>query len=357
MKKSQMPIVSVIVPVYNVAEFLPKCLQCLADQTISEIEILCVDDGSCDDSPELIKAFREKDARFSLLQQRHWGVSAARNLGIDSAQGKYVIFIDGDDWTDTDMLRRMVECAEKTACDMVVCSADVHFEQTGIRGKRRRESLQAALTVPQEQLLQNDCSDFPWKIIGMPGGWPFIWNKLIRKDLLQQHQIRFAEQLKLGEDGVFLQMLLQYVDQVAFIKPALYHYRYQRKASATVSLYESKAIRFQQHICVVEVLIRGFFERDILKKNGERLVQWVLRFLYDDFVRLPAEEQKCASIKITALFEEYCLCEFGGSLNWIERNRLKDLLETTRKCSKSGSAWNIVRTKVENRVLRKFLRA
>ena len=355
MTNSDLPVVSVVVPVYNVAEYLPQCLQSLRSQTLSDIEVLCVDDGSEDGSAEMIADLQRQDPRLHLLRQAHRGVSAARNLGIKNARGKYVAFVDSDDWIDADMLRKMVGRAEHEDCDVVICSAQVHFEERGARGARRRKALYRALAVTEDRLVRLNNKVDGWKLAEYPGGWPFVWNKLIRRELLVNNGIHFSEALSLGEDGVFLQVLFQYAKRVAFIQDKLYHYRYQRKQSATVQLYDSQAGRFGEHIRVVEALCGELLDRDLLRANGCEVLRWLLSFLYSDYVGLLAEERWAAAKRIKEIFVCYRLAEFEQCLDRIQQRRLKNLLDAEGDCSKAGRMWDIVWTKVENRIVCRFL--
>lgn len=348
------PMVSVIIPVYNISSYLPRCLSSLLRQTLSDIEILCVDDASTDDSVQVIKEFQAKDSRIRLLQQPHQGVSVARNLGILQAGGKYISFVDGDDWVEDDMLGTMLARAEETACDMVVCSAEVQFERQNVRSLRSHRSLQAALTVLDDVWEANGRIQDLWSLVNRPGSWPFIWNKLIRSDLIKENAVVFSPSLPLGEDGVFLQLLFQYSGKVVFCSKALYHYRYQRKASATDNLFQSKVIRFQLHIEVVSVMLREFSGRDLLAKNGRYLLRWILSFLYSDFISLPATNRQSASVTLKNLFIQYELTAYSDVLSHIEQKRLQNMLETTKTCTEAKRIFEFVQTKVENRVVRFF---
>ena len=348
------PLVSVIVPVYNVSAYLPCCLESLLKQTLKEIEILCIDDASSDDSAELVQSFADRDPRVRLLQQEHRGVSAARNLGILHSRGKYAVFVDSDDWLDTNMLKRLVDQAEAKVADVVICSAIVHDEVCSRKDYRRHHTLQSALSVKNVQwICTGSCSDI-WSLQDMPGCWPFIWNKLIRSELLRESGILFPEGLALGEDGVFLQILFQYARRIAFVPEALYHYRYQRRDSATVRLYEDTATRFRQHICVVETLFQMLSQRKLLELNGEYALRWTLRFLYGDFVRLHSTDRRSASLKLKKGFMGRSAACYSVTLSKIEKRRLEDMLNSEKVYPEARRKFNIVRLKIENRLIRLF---
>ena len=350
------PSVSVIVPVYNISAYLPQCLESLMQQTLLDIEILCIDDASTDDSTQIVKTFQTQDPRIRLLQQPHQGVSAARNLGIFQAAGKYIAFVDGDDWIEKDMLATMLAKAEETDSDMVVCASQVHFEQDGIPGLRQRRSLQAALTVEEDIWTANGTVGSIWSAVKRSGSWPFVWNKLIRSELIKENSVLFSPMLPLGEDGVFLQLLFQYANKIAFVPQALHHYRYQRKSSATENLFQNEIIRFRKHIEVAAVTLQEFCERGLFVKNRVRLLQWLLSFLYADFIHLPAETRQNTSLILRNLFAQYGLLSYADRLKRLEQKRLKKMMDTTKVCTKAKRIFDIVQMKAENRMNRIFSR-
>ena len=119
--------ISVIIPVYNASGLLPDCLQSIALQTWTDLEVLLVDDGSTDDSAGICRSFCEKDSRFRLLQKENGGVSSARNLGLKEASGDYIAFVDADDWLCPGMLEHQADCLEKDGSDMAMCG----FQEAG----------------------------------------------------------------------------------------------------------------------------------------------------------------------------------------------------------------------------------
>lgn len=354
MTKFKGPLVSVVIPVYNVHTFLPRCLESLLNQTFEGFEILCIDDESSDGSADIVRSFEKHDSRIHLLMQNHQGVSAARNFGISQARGKYIIFVDGDDWLEKEMLESMVETAEQTNADMIICSAKVQCERFALKEVRYRNSLQSALTVEDQFLSSLDEKEDIWEVLKRPGYWPFIWNKLIRSDILLRNKIIFPENLALGEDGVFLQVLFQYIRKIAFVDKPLYNYRYQRKDSATVKYFQNSQIRFEQHVCVVETLFQALYQRELLERNGSFALKWALRFLYSDFVHLAAGSSKMDTSKVICeIFDKYRMFAYVSSLNPYERRRLNSLIGTTKECSQAKRFFDILYLKVENRILKK----
>ncbi|GMO37902.1 MAG: hypothetical protein Ta2B_17610 [Termitinemataceae bacterium] len=116
-----MPVISVIIPVYNVEHYLRRCLDSVLAQTFTDFECILIDDGSPDKSPAICDEYAKKDSRFVVIHQANAGVSAARNAGLDIAQGEWITFVDSDDWIEPDMLRVLYQNAVKHQSDVSVC--------------------------------------------------------------------------------------------------------------------------------------------------------------------------------------------------------------------------------------------
>ena len=123
--------VSVIIPVYNIERHLRQCLDSVTGQTLTELEIICVDDGSTDASPEILVDYAQRDGRFQIITQPNTGPGVARNTGMDRATGEYLIFLDSDDWFEPDFLERMVAKAKETGADVTICRTVEFDTQTG----------------------------------------------------------------------------------------------------------------------------------------------------------------------------------------------------------------------------------
>ena len=126
--------ISVIIPVYNVEKYLRECLDSVADQSLKDIEIICVNDGSTDSSRDILLEFKEKDSRFIVLDKQNGGLSSARNAGFAAAKGTYILFLDSDDiLKGVSALEKLYERAEKDRLDDLFYDADVFFENESIK--------------------------------------------------------------------------------------------------------------------------------------------------------------------------------------------------------------------------------
>ena len=130
--KMQLPKVTVIVPVYNTEKYLPRCVESLMAQTLKELEIIFVDDGSTDSSGRLCDEYASKDNRIHVIHKPNGGVAAARQTGLEAAAGKYVIWADSDDWVEVDMYEKLYQKAQSAQADLTVCGFIYEYKD-GIR--------------------------------------------------------------------------------------------------------------------------------------------------------------------------------------------------------------------------------
>ena len=172
------PKISVIVPVYNTGKYLSKCLNSILNQTLKEIEVIVVNDGSKDDSQEIIDEFVSKDSRLVSIQKENGGLSDARNAGIDKAKGEFIAFVDSDDYIDLAMLEKMYELAERDESEIVLCD----LVKVNENGKEFRDLPQSP-QLPEKIILVEDFTIFGEMSC-------FACNKIFKKALFENHRFR-----------------------------------------------------------------------------------------------------------------------------------------------------------------------
>lgn len=244
------PAVSLLVAVYNTEAFLPNCLQSLINQTLNNIEIIIVNDGSTDGSQKMINHFAKKDGRIKTIIQENQGLGAVRNKGIEAASGEYLAFIDSDDWIEADYCQSMYEKAKAEDADLVICDYAVEIQDTGktvypdIAKNYAGKPKDAFIT----DLLKGRVSGFSW-------------NKLYRRSMIEQHQLVFPlrEELENIEDQYFSFRCLLFADFAVFLPKPLYHYRVH--LSSIVQKYQTGL--FEDGLALYEANL------DCLTKRGE----------------------------------------------------------------------------------------
>lgn len=206
------PKISVGVPVYNTLKYLKKSLESLLSQTLMDIEFILVDDGSTDGSGEICDQYALKDFRFKVIHQSNAGLAGARQTGLDSSHGEYVIVCDSDDWVEPTMYEKMIRKAEETGADMVLCGYFAEYDEK--------------LSV-QKQTIFKEIDGFVDNFDLVMRGANSSWVKLIRKSLFTATGAKYEPGINLSEDSLIHYKLMKGNPKVVQIRDNLYHYRRQ----------------------------------------------------------------------------------------------------------------------------------
>ena len=194
--------VSVIVPVYNVEKYIPKCLDSLVNQTLDDIEIILVDDESFDNSKDIIKEYMKKYPNIRYFFKKNGGQGSARNMGLEYATGEYIAYVDSDDYIDINMLKTMYEKAKKDNADIVICNSNV-------------------VSLDDKIIDVLNVSKYDDNIVNILYGNMAVWNKIYKKDILKD--IKFREKVWY-EDIDFTVKVLFNTDKISFVNESLYNY-------------------------------------------------------------------------------------------------------------------------------------
>lgn len=214
------PAVSVVVPAYNAEKTLEETLSSIDRQTLRELEIIVVDDGSKDESLRIAQAFAMHCKHpITVLHQENKGPSAARNLGLDNAQGEYFAFVDADDVVDECMYEKMYDSAKKHDADIVSCGRRLVDAATGEEIRRK---------VPGYECLTGGIRENP-EIMTRVG--QLMCDKIFRRSIVEEHHIRLDEDLRHAEDFLFISEIKLYVRNVSGVKEPLYDYRVNNSTS------------------------------------------------------------------------------------------------------------------------------
>ena len=230
-----MPIISVIVPVYKVEKYLERCVSSLINQSLEDIEIILVDDGSPDQSGALCEKLQEKDERILVIHKKNGGLSSARNAGMKVARGKYIGFVDSDDDVELDMFQVMVAVAELNNADFVM-SDYIRVTQDG-NSALISTNLKGGSYL-KEGIVKNI---YPSLIMGENidyGPILAVWHCIYNRTFLIKNNITFAEDVRWSEDNLFSAMVGYCANRFVYLKgKGLYHY-YQNPGTITTSYRE-----------------------------------------------------------------------------------------------------------------------
>ena len=269
-----MKCITVIVAVYNVEKYIEKCLRSICNQTYKNLEIIVVDDGSSDESGKLCDQMASTDERIRVVHKPNGGVSSARNAGLALATGEYVTFVDGDDYIDEEMYTSMAEQMSYGTFQMAICSFRYLYATKAKEEKMPLPRGGVSGKVFLDSLLK-DAFGFYYSV---------VWNKLICRELLEKHNIRFDEQWNVMEDFRFTLQLLPYTEQIAVCDGAYYNYRKNNVGTATnrsIPFEESYRNRTQGYLWLKECLEScGCYEQ-----NREKTVDYLIRYLASQFAK------------------------------------------------------------------------
>jgi len=209
-----MPAVSIIIPVYNAEKSIGRCIDSILTQEFEDFELILINDGSKDSSGEILDEYAAKDARVRVIHKPNSGVSATRNLGLKEAKGKYIQFLDADDWMTTDSTKILYRAMEEDACDMVVAG----FYRVVGELVARKSSIETdrILTLQEySELMMDNPADYYYGV---------LWNKLYRADLIRQYNIHMDESLSFCEDFVFNLDYLVHTEKIRALNVPVYYY-------------------------------------------------------------------------------------------------------------------------------------
>ncbi|WP_265445840.1 glycosyltransferase family 2 protein [Flexivirga meconopsidis] len=292
-----MATVSIIVTTYNVEQYIEECLASVAAQTLHDIEVLVVDDGSTDSTPSLIREFAARDSRFVpvLLEQNSpGGVATAANAGLDRATGDWIGFVDGDDFVEPDMFESLVNAASLGNADLAMCKYLEVDETSGQRNEPADAHRWATLEDPV----------YPLDVVNRQMFLRFIavpWRKLYRRDLLEDNKIRFPEGDYFFEDNPFHWFAILSAKAIAIVPKALAYHRVAR-AGQTMATADERLFRIFMHH---DTIHRWLVERELLGIYQVPLLTWVISQLEWISRRTPQELRGQLYAAVRPIFAQY----------------------------------------------------
>ena len=220
------PKISVIIPVYNIEEYLSDCLETVIKQTLKEIEIICIDDGSTDNSLDILKKYAKKDKRITILKQENLNSGVARNAGLSIAKGKYLSFLDSDDFFELNMLEEMYKKIKKEKSDIIICQSKAIDIDTGLLNEDKfNNNIRFDLIPNKKSFSALEVSNNIFQIFE---GW--AWDKLFKTNFIFSNNIRFQNIINFN-DNQFTYTALCSAKSITTIKKKLYIKRHQHKKS------------------------------------------------------------------------------------------------------------------------------
>ena len=297
------PVFSIVVPVYQVEEYLACCLDSILAQTYGDLEVICVNDGSTDASREILAAYAGRDSRIRIIDQENRGLSAARNTGIKAARGAYLMFVDSDDSIQGNTCSTLKSAFEDSGAEVVTFGAEVHSDED-------IDPWTVIYLSPRDVFYPR----FEPALLFEERSQPYVWRTALTRDFLIRTDLLFDETLRFGEDAVFHFLAYPQSRGTLLLSDKLYNYRALRSGSL---MAERKGLLFQKirdHYQIIQRIVTGWDRLGFLGEYGTGFYEWMVDFIVQDTAAQTPEDQAVL------------LKELGGILTpYLARRELRKL--------------------------------
>ena len=262
------PMVSIIVPIYNAEQYLRRCVDSILNQEYTDFELLLVNDGSTDASGDICEEYGDQDPRVIVIQKDNTGVSDSRNRALDRARGKYLQFLDSDDWITPDATRLFVRAAEEYGCDMVISD---FYRVVG-------ERLSPKGDIEEEGVLTRE--EFAAHMMENPADFYYgvLWNKLYRRDIVEEHNLRMDTDISWCEDFMFNLEYIRYAKVFYALHAPIYYYVKRKGSLASQGINISKTVKMKLNVFEY---YNNFYKHVLEEEDYEKNRLQVYRFFID----------------------------------------------------------------------------
>lgn len=268
-----MATVSIIIPIYNTGKYLNKCVDSLLNQTLQEVEIIMVDDGSNEETATICDEQAARDSRIKVFHKQNEGVSIARNYALERATGKYIGFVDSDDWVDTFMFQTLVNVLESQDVDVVYCDATTVWDDG-------RTELDTFSTLSSSVALETS-SLSPRTLCQLAGS---TCRGLFKSSTLREYNICFPEGLKFSEDRIFNLLVLSHTSRIYYLKKSFY-FRYMRNDSCVNSYHHDAASIVLRSSSIMQQLVSEHWGEEHRKAYLQQMATSFVGYLYGIITR------------------------------------------------------------------------
>ena len=262
------PTVSIIVPVYNGEATIRRCVDSILTQEYRDFELLLVDDGSTDASAEILDGYGRQDERVRVIHKENTGVSDTRNTAIDLAEGEYLQFLDSDDWITPDATKLLVRAAEANGCDLVIAD---FYRVVGERCSHKGDIEETTAMTREEfaACMMENPADYYYGV---------LWNKLYRREIIREHQIRMNTEISWCEDFMFNLEYMHYAQVFFALQVPIYYYVKRKGSLVNQKISLSRTVNMK--LTVFEYY-NQFFKSVLDEEEYERNRRKVYSFLFD----------------------------------------------------------------------------
>ncbi len=292
-----MPKISVIIPVYNTEEYLKECLDSIIEQTLKNLEIIIVNDGSTDNSKEICEEYASKDNRIKIIYQKNQGAAIARNKGIAMAKGEYLYFLDSDDYIAADMLEKMLNKIEQEQADICICK---YYDVNANKKISLSEiSLRTQLIPKKNTFNVYDVPQNIFQICSIP-----TWNKLYKKSFIDKYALKY-QNLSSCNDHFFNDISLVLASSITYLTEPLFFHRLDNKNSITSKryLYAENVFKAGEEI---KKYLKNINKFELVEISFYKIV--LISFIYEyNLLKSPKKRLKLLILAIRFFLKKYLL--------------------------------------------------
>lgn len=255
-----MPLVSIIVPVYNAANYLAECINSLINQSYENLEIICINDGSTDNSLDILQSYAKKDERIKVYSQENKGEAEVRNLGLTIAKGKYITALDADDSCSLDSIATSVELAEKNNADIVINYLNVRANMQNVKPKNL--------------------------------SYTAVWQLFYKKELIDRYpDIKYNKNLKMGPDVIYTHKILGLTDEILLNRKSIYNYRYHNEQISYK--ITNNTMEFMRNIRIwLEDLSEFYTKHNWWETHNYHMLNFLCEQPFTQYLRLNLDKQQ-----------------------------------------------------------------
>lgn len=285
------PVVSIIVPVYNVEAYIEECLESIINQTYQQLEIIVVDDGSTDKSNELVKTYLS-DKRIRFIEQENKGLSGARNSGLKVATGKYVLFVDSDDYIRVNMLTELVSRIEESKADLVRFNGSAFVD--GMEKVVDHDYYDFSHRLEEKLIYREDSFQANRRTFVSP-----VYLYLVKRSVLTEHNLLFREDI-IHEDELFTPQLFLAIQTMIYVNAAYYYRRYRENSIMTIQSTAQLQRSFDSYLKIFKEL-ELLYQSEVYNKEQKKLIKRQMLSIYNGMkenkLEPASKNKKMAQIK------------------------------------------------------------
>lgn len=299
------PKFSIIIPVYNVERYLSACMESVLHQTLRDIEIICVNDGTKDHSRDILAAYQQHDPRIIVVDKENGGLSSARNAGLKAATGEYILFLDSDDALEPNTCERLYLEVIEHHPEIIVFGSKV-FPANPHADFWLINNLSPRSTIYKSNSIQ--------ALIYEKGAHPFVWRNCFKHQFLTDNALLFDENARFAEDILFQFYAFPLANNIIFISDKLYRYRWCRDNSLMANAAKNQAQKYKQHLEVCHKVAHHWESKNWLAIHSFDFLTWTINFLGWDLKHFSGTEKNEMIYHVAELWMKYDLCKYVSKL-------------------------------------------